>query len=332
MKITVLNKADIQKVFTMSEAIQAAKDALELYSKGQTNIPLRASLNVPEHNGNCLYMYGYVAPASAQGVKIVSIYPDNPKVGLPSVPATMVLLDSATGQVCSLLDGTHLTRFRTGAVSGAATELLSRKDSSLFGLIGAGGQAECQLEAVLTARPIKEVRVYCRSRDRREAFAKEMQDKYGEKFGVKIYAVDSANDAVIDADIVTAVTTATEALFDGNLLKKGCHVNGVGSYTPEMIELDLTTLKRAGKIYFDTFDGVLSEAGDFLQPMARGEFSKEEITGELGQLVAGMTPGRETDEEITVFKTVGSAVLDIVTAQRIYECAVKLGMGNVIEL
>ena len=139
--ITLLTSQDMAKVFTMAEAIQADKDALALYSKGDTDIPLRANLRVPAYNGSALYMYGYAPGASALGVKIVSVYPDNPKRGLPSVPATMVLMDDSTGAVSSLMDGTYLTRVRTGAVAGAATDLLARRDSRVFALFGAGGQA-----------------------------------------------------------------------------------------------------------------------------------------------------------------------------------------------
>ena len=179
------------KVFTMAEAVQAAKDALALYSAGDTDIPLRANLPVPAYNGSALYMYGYAPGASALGVKIVSVYPDNPKRGLPSVPATMVLMDDSTGAVCSVMDGTYLTRVRTGAVAGAATDLLARRDSRVFALFGAGGQAEGQLEAVLTVRDIELAKVYCRTFEKAEAFARAMSEKFSGRFNTKIVAVHS---------------------------------------------------------------------------------------------------------------------------------------------
>lgn len=332
MKIVVLKEEDMRRVFTMKDAVQADKDALKLYSEGKSNIPLRANLDVPEHGGQSLYMYGYAAPAHALGVKIVSVYPKNIEKGLISVPATMVLVNSETGEVCSIMDGTHLTRIRTGALAGAATDELARKDSRVFALFGTGGQAETQLEAVLTVRPIELVKVFGLSRERTEGFVKRMSERFGEKFGVRITAASTSEEAVRDADIITAVTTSKTAVFDGRLVKKGAHVNGVGSYTPEMAEIDEYLVTRADKLYVDTRDGAISESGDLIQPIQKGVFSAGQVTGELGEVLSGKAPGRCSEEEITFFETTGSAVLDIVTAQRIYECAVRDGIGSVIEM
>lgn len=330
--ITLLTRQDMAKVFTMAEAVQAAKDALSLYSRGDTRIPLRANLQVPEHNGSALYMYGYAPGASALGVKIVSVYPDNPKRGLPSVPATMVLMDHSTGAVSSLMDGTYLTRVRTGAVAGAATDLLARRDSRVFALFGAGGQAEGQLEAVLTVRDIELVRVYCRTFEKAEAFAKAMSEKLAGRFNARIAAACSPEEAIEGADVITAATTSHAPVFDGRRLKPGAHVNGMGSFTYDMVEIDSYALTHAGKVYADTLEGVLGEAGDILQPIDRGEFERERITGELGQLINGAAPGRESESEITLFKSVGSAVLDLVTAERIYAKARQLGIGLEVDM
>lgn len=331
MRIIVLNQKDMKNVFSMENAIQADKDALELYSLGRSVVPLRVNLDVPKYEGQSLYMPGYAADADALGVKIVSVYPKNIEKGLNSVPATMVLLNSETGEVCSLMDGTYLTRIRTGAVSGAATDVLARKDSKVFALFGTGGQAETQLEAVLTVRPIKIVKVFDISTERAESFAERMTAAFGEKFGVKIVAAKSSNEAIEDADVITSVTTTKKPVFDGRLVKKGCHINGVGSYTPEMHEIDEYTVTHANKVYVDTRNGVLNESGDLIIPIKNGTFSADRITGELGEVIAGKAPARTGDDEITVFKTTGSAVLDIVNAQRIYENALKKGIGSIIE-
>lgn len=332
MKITLLREADIRAAFTMSDAVVAAADALAAYSAGGCAIPLRANLNVPEHNGQSLYMFGYAPQADALGVKIVSVYPDNIAKGLTSVPATMVLLNEATGEVCALIDGTWLTRLRTGAVAGAATQLLARKDAALGALFGTGGQAETQLEAMLTVRPgIREVRVFDVVTERAQAFADKMTAQLSDRFAAKILAATSSDDAIDQADIVTTVTTSSRPVFNGAYLKDGAHVNAVGAYTPTMQEIDATVLQRAGKFYVDTRDGALRESGDFLIPLAAGQITHAAVTGELGELVAGKTPGRESDNEITVFETVGSAVLDVVTAKRIYARAAELGIGQSIE-
>ena len=247
MKILVLNEKDMRSVLTMEEAVKADRDALSLYSAGESNIPLRANLDVPEHNGQSLYMYGYAAKAHALGVKIVSTYPDNIDKGIPSVPATMVLLNSETGETCSFMDGTYLTRLRTGAVSGLATEILSRKDSKIFAVIGTGGQAQGQIEAVLTVRPeIELVKVYDLNTERAKACAEQMTELFKGKFPAKFEAASSSAEAVKDADIITTITIAKDPVFDGKLVKKGAHINGVGSYTPELSEIDEYIITHAG--------------------------------------------------------------------------------------
>lgn len=331
MKIIVLNQSEIGRVFSMKEAIQADKDALKLYSLGKSNVPLRYNLDVPQHEGQSLYMPGYVADANALGIKIVSVFPKNIEKGLTSVPATMVLVNSETGEVCSLIDGTYLTRLRTGAVSGAATDILAKKDSKVFALFGTGGQAESQLEAVLTVRPVKLVKVFDISPERAKDFAERMTVLFGEKFNVTITAADSAEEAVKDADIITCVTTSSKPVFDGRLVKKGCHINGVGSYTPAMNEIDEYLITHADKVYVDTRNGVLNESGDLIVPIQNGTFRADQITGELGEVISEKVEGRLSDDEITVFKTTGTAVMDVVTGQRIYEAALEKGAGSIIE-
>lgn len=332
MNITVLTKHEMERIFTMREAIEGDEEALALYSAGGSDIPLRTNLAIKKYEGNSLYMPGYAADANALGVKIVSVYPHNTAKGLTSVPAVMVLLNAETGEIKALMDGTFLTQLRTGAAAGAATDLLARKDSSIFALLGSGGQAESQLEAVLTVRPISEVRVFSPTAAHTKSFVERMRIKFGARFVARITAVASAAEAVAGADIITAVTTAQQPVFDGNAVKAGAHINGMGSYTPDMQELPESILQRAGKIYLDTRDGVLHEAGDFLTPVRAGRFSPDRITGELGELILKKTVGRTAEDEITVFKSTGTAVLDIVVAQKIYERAIEKGIGTPISL
>lgn len=331
MDIVVLKSNDMKKVFSMKDAIQADKDALKLYSAGLSDVPLRVNLNIPEHEGQSLYMPGYAGGANALGVKIVSVYPKNIEKGLTSVPATMVLVNSETGEVSSIMDGTYLTRIRTGAVSGAATDILARKDSKVFALFGTGGQAESQLEAVLTVRPIELVKVYDISNERAKDFAGRMQKEFGDRFKVKIIAAGTSDEAIENADIITSVTTSRKPTFNGKLLKKGVHINGVGAYTPVMQEIDEYIITNAEKVYVDTRDGALNESGNFIIPINKGIYSKERVQGELGEVILERVSGRENDEETTVFITTGSGVLDVVTAQRIYENALKQSIGEVIK-
>ncbi len=328
MKIYTFNESDMKKIMTMNDAIKAVKDAAVSYSNGKTDIPLRANLNVKEYNGNSLYMYGYVPGSNALGVKLVSVYPDNPKLGLSACPATVILEDAKTGIVNAIMDGTYLTRLRTGALSGAATEYLAKKDSKVFALIGTGGQAETQLDAVLAVRDIEVVKVYSRNTDNVKNFIDRVKVGKTQKF----VACKSSDEAIDEADIITAVTVSNNPVFDGKKVKKGCHINGVGSYTPEMSEIDEYIVLKASKIIVDTMDGTINETGDFLKPMKKGLFKKEMITGELGELVEGKCKSRENDDEITFFETTGSAVYDLVTGQRVYEIGKDKGIFNTVEL
>ena len=331
-EILILKESDISSMISMSDIIEADREALSIYSSHKSNIPLRSNLNIPEYNGQCLFMNGYAAPAKALGVKIVSVYPENINKNLTSVPATMVLVDAETGMVNSLIDGTYLTRLRTGAISGLATDILSRKDSKIFALFGTGGQAVTQLEAVLTVRKIEEVRVFDIFKDRAKEFAKKMSEKFSKKFNVKILAAESCDAAVDNADIITTVTTSKKPVFDANKVKKNVHINGVGSYTPEMIEIPGEILVKANKIYVDTRDGAVNESGDLITPIKNGLINKEKINGELGEVINGLIKGRENDDEMTFFKTTGSAVLDLVAAQKIYEMAKAKGVGQMVDL
>lgn len=322
----------MEKVFTMKDSIDVIKIALKLYSKGEGDIPLRANIDVPKESGQNLYMPGLVSSADALGVKIVSVYPKNNKIGLESISSLMIVQDQNTGQVVSIMDGKYLTKLRTGALSGAATDLLARKNSRSFALIGTGGQARTQLEAILNVRDIKEVRVAGRNKEKAQKFVDQMQEEFKEKFDFNIFVAKNANEAVIDADIITTVTTAKTPVFDGKLVKKGAHINGVGSYNPVMQEIHPYILKKADKIYVDTRDGVLNESGDFLIPIKNGEFSEQDVFGELGEVILGEVLARENENEITFFKTVGSGIFDVVTAKKIYDKALKNNVGTTIKL
>lgn len=327
MRILVLNKTEIGQVITMAQAIDGAKEALLIYSTGEKDIPVRSNIAVSPWQGEALFMPGYVKDSDALGLKIVSVYPGNPRQGLPGVPSTMILLDSATGQVNALLDGTCLTQLRTAAVAGLATDLLARPDAHQFVLIGSGGQAQSQLEAVLTVRPISKVLVYSQDPDHAERFVANLP----EYPGVEVKVAKNIEAAIAEADIITAVTTAKDPVFSGELIKPGTHINGMGSFTPQMSEIPELVLQKAHKLYVDTLDAFL-ESGDFQKPLLKGSFSREQLTGELGHLIAGNIPGRSDDQEITFFESTGNAILDLVTAKKIYDKAIARGIGTWVEL
>jgi len=323
-----LSAKDIQTFFSMRNAIDADAEALSLYSSGRADIPLRTNINIPEYNGQSLYMPGYVSGADPSlGVKIVSVYPDNIDQKLPSVPATMITLDAQTGIVNAILDGTYLTQLRTGAVQGAATELLSNENSKTALLIGTGGQGMSQLEAMLTVRNLDKVFVSDLDRARAQKFCEAATVSFSQTFSTTFEPVADPNSVVPEVDIITSVTTSKRPTFDGTLVKPGVHVNGVGAYTPEMCEIPVDLIKQANHIVFDTMDGVLAEAGDIIQPLKRGDISKQAISGELGQVITKNIVGRSSENDITFFKTVGTAALDVVVADRIVKKAEEMKVG-----
>lgn len=322
----LLSREDIRKVFTMKEAIEADKKAFQLVVEGKCDAPLRTKIQAPKYEGCFLFMPAYVEEMDTASLKIINIFPKNIDNGIPSSPAQVLLIDGKTGLVVSVLDGTYVTQLRTGAASGAAFDILGRKDAKEGALIGTGGQAATQLEAMLAARNLEIVRVYDLNFKRTEAFAAKMQEEL-KQYGAKIVAVTSSDEAVEGADFIVTVTPSSKPVFDGNKVKAGATVSCVGSYQPHMQEMDPVILERASKIYFDSEEAVLSEAGDILIPLAEGRITKADFTGDLGEVLLGKVKGRESEEEIIVFKTVGVATQDLVTAKQIYDNALAAGVG-----
>ncbi|PKK38977.1 Ornithine cyclodeaminase [Clostridiaceae bacterium JG1575] len=327
MKILTLNERDMQEAMPFEGILASMRKALIESAEGKGEVPQRLRVNIPQEDGQTLLMPGYAKASRALGVKIVSVFPKNPEKGLPGVPSVMLLLNEETGEVLALLDGTALTRWRTGALAGVATDALARKEARTMLLIGVGGQAESQLLAVSLVRSLEKVWVYDLDPRRAEAFAQAMS----ETLNLSVRAVEDLSAILSKADIVTTVTTSRQPVFDAALLSPGCHVNGIGSYTKEMSEIPVELLQRAALIYVDTKDAI-EESGDFQKPLAQGTFALEQITGELGALLAHKAPGRRSKEEITFFESTGNALFDVVCAKDLYEAAREKGLGQMLEL
>ena len=324
----LLNADDIRKVFTMEDAIRSNEEAFVMQAKETTEVPVRINFEVKK-NGITSFMPALIKDFPAAGIKIVSTYPDNAKKGMPAVTATTLLTDPETGVVNAILDGTELTRMRTGAVSGLATKLLANKDAKTAALFGTGGQAMSQLEALLTVRKLSEVRVYDSNSEWTASFI-ERASALAERFNTRLVAAVSSDEAVDCADVITTVTTSADPVFDGRRIKKGTHINAVGVFMPHKRELDEYTVTNADRIFVDNMEAIMTEAGEFLIPISEGKFSKESINGELGDLILGRVEGRTDPRQITIMKTVGFATLDIVIAFNVYKKAVAAGVGRSI--
>lgn len=330
MKLRFLSKKDVQRALPMKECIELMKAAFAQLSSGQANVPLRSQLPVTAHEGVTIFMPAYLAQSGDLGVKIVSVFPRNLKANLPTIHAVVFVIDSRTGIPMALMDGTYLTAMRTGAASGAATDLLARKDARLLVLFGAGTQARTQLEAVCTVRPITKVLVCDVDPKRAKDFVEEMKGR-GAPIPDDIRWIASAGEGVKEADIICTATTSSKPVFDGKALRPGTHINAVGAYTPQMQEVDSETIRRA-KIVVDSRQASLAEAGDLVIPMQQGLITEKDIHAEIGEIVAGLRPGRESKDEITYFKTVGLAVQDVAAARRVLDKATELGLGTEVEL
>lgn len=335
----VLDRDQVRTVLTMDDAIAAAEAAYRAWSAGTADIPLRTAVRSPDGPGTSLLMPGYVpgeAGASGTlGAKLVSVFEGNPLRGLATVQAVFVLLNPSTGETLAVIEAAALTAIRTAAGSGAATKLLARRDASVATVFGAGAQARTQLEAVAAVRPLAEVYVFDVEQARAKAFASEMQELLqGARPGVTVSEVpaEQRDGAVSRSDIVCCATTSAEPVFAAGAVRPGTHVNAVGSYTPDSRELPEELLARASKVVVDSREAVLAEAGDLIIPLRKGTIRVDSIHAEVGEILLGIRPGRQSADEITVYKSVGMAVLDLFAGRTAYENAVRANVGTVVRL
>jgi ornithine cyclodeaminase len=323
----ILSADDVRQALPMREAIEAMKNAYASLSDGKADAPLRSRLPIPPHNGLALFMPAYVQTndSEALAVKIVSIHPENPKNGLPYIHAAVVVLEASTGRAVALLEGGALTAIRTGAGSGAAMDILSRRDSRVAAIFGAGVQGRTQLEAACTVRDIQSAWVFDASRAQAEKFAAEMAGRGRVPKDLRV--AETSAQAVRDADIICTATTSTTPVFADAELKSGVHISAIGSYTPEMQEVPSETVARA-KVVVDSRSATLAETGDLLKPMQAGLFDESHIYAELGEITLGRKTGRTAQAEVTYFKSVGIAVQDAMAAQLALQNAEKMGLGQ----
>jgi ornithine cyclodeaminase/alanine dehydrogenase-like protein (mu-crystallin family) len=327
MKLRILSAEDVRQALPMSEAVEAMKIAFSQLSAGRANVPLRTAVEVPAHRGVTLFMPAYLSGENQMAVKIVSVFSDNPAKGLPLIHALVVVVDAATGRPQAAMDGTYLTALRTGAVSGAATDLLARSQARVVAIFGAGAQGQTQLEAVCAVRPIEKVWVFDVSSEQAIAYADEMSAR----LSLPVKVAGSSAEALREADVVCTATTSSTPVFADAELQTGVHINAVGAYTPEMQEIPIETVVRA-KVVIDHHESSMAEAGDLIIPMRQGRIETDHIHAELGEIVSGRKPGRTSEDEVTLFKSVGVAVQDVAAAGRVLAAAERLGLGVQVDL
>src|SRR5579884_1583134 len=327
----ILSRTDVQRCLTMTEAIAAMREAFGALSAGRAQAPQRLGVDLPEQ-GVALLMPSLLQTEyqHAFGLKVVTVVPQNPFRNLPRIYASVLLLDATTGQTLAILEGGWLSAMRTGAVSGLATDLLARRDADILALFGAGTQALTQVIAIDTVRPLQEVRVVNRSDERYSQLVSSLHTQLGSACPSIIRAT-SAREALRGASLVACATAATAPLLHYRDVAPGTHINAIGAFTPEMCEIDPATLAHS-RIVVDQREAALSEAGDLLQALAASAIGGPETWSELGEVVNGLRPGRQSAEEVTCFKSVGHAVQDAAIALRVYTRAREAGLGIEVEI
>jgi ornithine cyclodeaminase/alanine dehydrogenase-like protein (mu-crystallin family) len=326
VRLTLLGGDDVRRLVPMTDAIDAMASAFAQLSSGRADIPLRTP--VEADGGLALFMPGYLRDSRVLGGKVVSVFTGNAAAGLPVISAAVLLLDPSTGLPRALLDGTVLTALRTGAASGLATRLLAHPDASVLAVFGAGVQARTQIEAVRAVRRVREIRIVSRTKASAERLAAELE---GGDDAPRVRVVEDPAEAASGAHVLVAATTSAVPVFPGDAVDPGAHVNGVGSYSQEMQEVDAALVARA-RVVVDTRDGALAEAGDLLIPLRQGLVSEDVLGTELGEVVLGTRPGRTADDDITFFKSVGNAAQDLAVAALALEAAERTGAGTTVEL
>ncbi|RLB19609.1 MAG: ornithine cyclodeaminase family protein [Deltaproteobacteria bacterium] len=319
MKIRILSAADIKAALPMKDAIHIMASAFGQFSAGKALVPLRSRLHTEK--GVTLLMPAYLQESKDLAVKVVSIYGKNPSLNMPTVTAVVIVLDPDTGVPLAFMDGDSLTAVRTGAAGGLAAQLLSKQDARRVVVFGAGVQGRAQLRGVMAIRAIEHVFVIDHAEERANEFADEIRTW---PQAPEVHVPSTITEAVRKADIILTATTSKTPLFDGNDLQPGTHVTGVGAFTPEMQEIDVNTIKRA-RVIVDSREACMAEAGDIIKTNAH-------IEAELGDIVNGKHPGRNNNEEITFFKSVGLAAQDAAAAAAVLARAEVQRLGTMVEM
>ena len=323
----VLSEKEVQSLIDIQELIAALEQAHIQYSTGEAVMPVRLVVPLPQIQGRITSMPGYLNQDQALGMKVVTYFQENPKQGLPAILATIMLFSAATGKMIAAMDGTYITTIRTACASAMATNALANHETPVLGILGAGVQAAAHIRALSAVRKINAIRIYSPSGTSAHNLKKDLEPEVG----VPIEVAPSAEAAVRDADLIVTVTTAQEPILKPEWLKPGAHINAVGSHRPDLRELNGATLARA-KVVVDSRAAIMAECGDVLLAIKEKSFTAQSIHGEIGEVLAGIKPGRTHASEITLYKAVGIAIQDVASAKLVYRKALEQNVGTNIEI
>ena len=323
----VLSNQDIKELLSMERAIELVTDAMVETSAGNNTLPLRSIIPVCGNNFMGM-MPGVMGNPSCYGIKLVSLFPENPASGYSSHQGAMILFEAKYGAAIAMMNADLLTAVRTAAASAVATRILAKPDATRLTIIGYGEQALHHVEAMIAVRPISEIVVSGRNKNRAEAFARACQGKYPT---VQFSAIETVQEAVNNADIVCTVTASSEPVLVGDWINPGCHLNIVGASIPSKREID-TELVVKSSFFVDYRPSTFAQAGEFILAIEEGRIIADHIKAELGEVITAHHPGRVDGEEITLYRSLGIAAQDIAVAYDIYARANADGIGTNLTL
>ncbi len=323
----LLTEQQVQSLLPMGDLIPAMEAALARFSAGEVLQPVRTVLTVGPTKAYFGLMPAFVPNPGTLGAKVVTVFADNPAKQLPSHLATILLLDPETGALVALMDGRYITEARTAAVSAVSARFLAKRDASTMAIIGTGVQARSHLEAFAEVRQVKDVRVWSPRARSRERFVSDMSGH----IAVAIRAAGTAEEAVRGADLIVLATSSPTPVIEDAWVGAGAHVVSVGACRPDQREMPPALVARA-RLYVDSRAAALAESGDVVIGIADGLFNPAHIRGELGELVLGRAEGRRTDDDVTIFKSLGMAVEDVVAADLVLRRAAETGAGTELTL
>ncbi len=319
----ILTQSEVKECLSMKEAIDAVKIAYSAFAKGRVQMPSVQHLDVHKHNGEVDIKSGFVEDFGLIGTKIASGFYENLKKGFPPGIAIIVLLDLETSMPLAIMDGTHITAYRTGAAGAVAAQVLARKNSKNVGILGAGTQGRMQLLALQEIFDIQNVKIWDIERGLAEKYEKEMS--------INVQVVDTPEQVVRDADILVTATPSKKALIGADAIHEGLHINAIGADGPGKQELDPAIMTRVSKIVVDSLAQCRS-IGEIQHALGKGLISESTIHAEIGEILNSDKVGRENESEITIFDATGLSAQDIAAAKIVYDAAKKKGLGKRINL
>ncbi len=326
MKVLVVNRREVQQWLSLRECVDVMADVFKVLGRGHALNPLRSLMWLPDKTGLMGMMPACLPDSGVMGLKTISVFPDNPASGYDTHQGAVLLFETQNGRLLAMMDAGMITALRTAAVSGAATRILAAHDAHSLAILGSGLQATTHLEAMCLVRDIQHVRVWSRHLDH----AREFAEREAQRQSVQVEAVDDPESAVQGADIICTVTSSNEPVLQGDWIAPGSHINAVGACVPFARELDTTAVAKS-RMFVDSRESAMQEAGDFLLPRTEGAIGDDHIVGELGDLLLGRIEGRSSPLEVTLFKSLGLAVEDVAAAHHLYRNRSTEGGGRWIE-